>query len=126
MVGHAQRYADHAAHGGGRRRRRAKIIRKGKALVGRAGTLIKDETLSLMVDAKEAKAPIKEGVGTFIKGVPLRQIKAVAGKLTPDSASGTASEERAEREPPAEGNREYFRRIIEETNERASGKASRA
>jgi hypothetical protein len=101
------------------------MIGKGKALVGKAGTLIKDETLGLMAEAKEAKAPIKEGVSTFIKGVPLRPIKAVAGKLTTGAASEAAGQERAEEERPEGHSREYFRRLIEETNERASGKASR-
>ena len=43
------------------------MIGKGKAVVGKAAALLKDEALGLIDDAREAKAPIKEGVSTFLK-----------------------------------------------------------
>jgi len=67
-------------------------------------------------------------VSTFLKkSVPLGPVKKAAGKLPNEAATETVGKEQAEWEPPAEGNREYFRRLIEETNKRASssGKASR-
>jgi len=48
-------------------------------LVGKAAALIKDETLSLIADGQEAKAPSKEGVSTYVKSVPLGPIKQPLG-----------------------------------------------
>ena len=103
------------------------MIGKGKAVVGKAAALLKDEALGLIDDAREAKAPIKEGVSTFLKkkSVPLAPAKRAAEKLPNEAATETAGGERStEREPPAQGNREYFRRLIEETNKRASSSSS--
>ena len=69
-------------------------------------------------------------VPVVYRSVPLAPAKRAAEKLPNEAATETAGGERStEREPPAQGNREYFRRLIEETNKRASssssGKASR-
>jgi uncharacterized protein YjbJ (UPF0337 family) len=64
--------------------------------------------------AQKAKGLAKEAAGTVMGDEEMK----AEGRAEREGTEG-----HAEREGAAEGHKEYFRKIIEETNKRASGKA---